>query len=152
MTEGKFQLHGTRFLNREPTIDCEIDAVPPAFQVPTMEEVLQVSVRGYDRIRIENESIQLGKLAMRMLNTFFVTDPQRTGSITTPEIVKVWQAYKVEVSQPHSGPVLRAVEALNAIRQEIDGFPFVLGGARGSGRVSHYSISDDIVFSDTRFD
>lgn len=150
MTDGKLQLHGTHFESKLPIIDREIDTIPPAFRVPNTEEVLQFAVIDYNRIQLGDEKIALGILAVRMLNSFFFTDPQRNGSVLTAEIIKVWKKYGIDEKHNLVGPVLRGVDALNAIRQEIDGRLFITGGSNGSGYPNHYAISDDIIFDELR--
>lgn len=153
MADGEFQLHGTRIWDGVPTVDQEIDAPPESYQTSLGQEALRFFIIDYNLMKVGETRISLGELATRMLNSFFIVDPHRVGSIPPINILKIWQEYEIPMkSRTRTGPVLRGVEALNAIREQIDGLPFVTGGSKGTGRPAFLSIAEDIAIVDTRFD
>ncbi len=151
MAIEKLFLHGTRVLSDEPILDQAIGDIPPAFSVPTTKQVLELQVTGYNRLDYGRDiQFALGGLAMRILNSFFAADPERTGTVKTAEILEIWDEYGIIVCPNQTGLVQRGVNALNAIRMRIDNYPFVDRDGTGSGHQSYFSIRPDVIFTDKR--
>lgn len=157
MTRENYLLHGTRELSAEPVIDRNIDTAPPAYlQLPVEVDArdtqpLTLHIEDYNILRANKKEFALGRLATRMINTFFISDPKRDSTLTSVDIRQLWKQYHIDnVDMKQAEPALRGIDALNAIRERIDGQPFVTGAYSGSGKIARLAIAPDIKFTDLR--
>jgi len=149
---NKDSLHGTRIIRDEPIIDQAIFAVPDAFKVPTTQQVLELTVTGYNHISTPvGTMFALGGLATRTLNAFFSGDPERSATLTTSDLQKLWASGGIKNAiSPNSTPQLRGVDTLDAIRVRIDGDKFVHRSNSRRGQETRLKINPDIIFIDER--
>lgn len=152
MSQDRPALHGTRTLHTEDSLSWSLDTVPPAYTTAITGAPLPLEVTDYNVLRNAQKRLTfaLGARATHMLNTFFLADPQRQGNLTTAAMSEIWGMRGASITKVQAGTILRGVEALNAIRYEIDGGLFVVGGQSGSGHIGHLAIAPDIVFVDKR--
>ncbi len=142
-------LHGTRLLHNEPAIDQGIWPIPPAYAGPIGKGALNLVVLNYNTISSGSKRFALGRLATRTLNSFMDLDSERQGGVTTTDLIDLWNDYGLDMDPQLVGPALRGINALDAIRHQIDSEPFV-DSAKGHGRQQLFCIAPDIAFIDQR--